>query len=160
MVYTAFILLVTITIPLWVGSFCMSGAEAKKSKDLGDCAHMIANATGCFPRPGSGSTSRPDGTIKLETEVIRECLPSAELGVSCAAADCCVMNPALVHYRDTEEVRSLTLWPCPLACRAHPASLIPLRPCARRWHAKSTWTSASPSHSFRRPSSQFTSRGC
>ena len=106
MVYTAFILLVTITIPLWVGSFCMSGEEAKKVKDLEDCAHMFANATGCFPRPGYGSSSRPDGTVKFETEVIRECLPSAELGSSCTTDDCCVMNPALIHYRDSEEVRS------------------------------------------------------
>ena len=111
MVYTAFALLVTITIPLWVGSICMGGTEAQKGKDLEDCAHMIANATGCFPRPGSSSSSRPDGTIKITTEVIRECLPSAaELGVNCTT-DCCVTNPALMNYRDTEEVRSLTLSP-------------------------------------------------
>ena len=116
MVYTAFALLVTITIPLWVGGICMGGTEAQKGKDLEDCAHMIANATGCFPRPGSSSSSRPDGTIKLTTEVIRECLPSVKLGVSCITTDCCVMNPALIDYRDTDEVRSLTLSPSDLLC--------------------------------------------
>lgn len=110
MVYTAFGLLVTITIPLWVGSICMGGTEVQKDKDLEDCAHMFANATGCFPRPGFSSNSRPDGTIKLTTEVIRECLPSAEPGASCTT-DCCVMNPSLIDYRDGEEVRTPTLSP-------------------------------------------------
>ena len=93
----------------------MGGMEATKGEDLEDCAHMIANATGCFPQPGSSidrSATRSDGTIKMGTEILRECLPLAEPGVSCAT-DCCV-NPAVTEYREASEVQPQT--PCVSFC--------------------------------------------
>lgn len=85
-------MLAFLTIPLWVGRFCGASMEAAEAQDANDCAHMVVNASGCYP--GDTEMGSMDGTIKIWTggveTIVRECLPEG---------GACTVNPAVHNFR-------------------------------------------------------------
>jgi hypothetical protein len=104
-------------------AYCKATETRDTTVYVDDCGHMVANATGCIPKPGQAAASSPDGMIALDGKVVHECVvASATTGCNTA---CCV-NPQVTALRKSQEVRASTcpLWAGPAACL--PACL-PLR---------------------------------